>query len=218
MRKWIPYIIVAVAVAASLFEYSILPERMPTHWGMNGEINGWSSRLWGASVIPLILLLLALMIKWLPTIDPRRANYAKFAGTFEAIFISIMLLLLVMHVALLAAAAGYPIKFERWVPVGVGALLIVLGNLLPRARPNWFVGVRTPWTLSSDRVWEKTHRLAGYVFVVAGIIVAVLGLTGYHFGPVLMGPVIGVAALSLVVYSYIEWRREGSPTSPSSSS
>jgi uncharacterized membrane protein len=217
MRKWIPYIIVAIAVAASLFQFSQLPERMPTHWGMNGEINGWSSRLWGASVIPLILLLLALMMRWLPTIDPRRANYPKFAGTFEAIFISIMLLLLFTHFAMLAAAAGYPIRMERWVPVGVGLLFIVLGNLLPRARPNWFVGIRTPWTLSSDRVWEKTHRLAGYVLVIAGIIVAILGLTGYRFAPILMGPVIGVAALSLVVYSYVEWRRVGGPVPPSSS-
>jgi uncharacterized membrane protein len=217
MRKWTPYIIVAIAVAASLFQFSQLPERMPTHWGVNGEINGWSSRLWGASVIPLVLLLLALMMRWLPTIDPRRANYPKFAGTFEAIFISIMLLLLLTHIALLAAAAGYPIRFERWVPVGIGLLFIVLGNLLPRARPNWFVGVRTPWTLSSDRVWEKTHRLAGYVLVIAGIIVAILGLTGYKFAPILMGPVIGVAALSLVIYSYVEWRREGGPAPPSSS-
>lgn len=217
MRKWIPYIIVAIAAAASLFQFSELPERMPTHWGMNGEINGWSSRLWGAFTIPLVLLLLALMMKWLPTIDPRRANYPKFAGTFEAIFISIMLLLLLTHIALLATAAGYPISLERWMPVAIGLFLIVLGNLLPRARPNWFVGVRTPWTLSSDRVWEKTHRLAGYVFVIAGIIVVIIGLTGYKFAPILMGPVIGVAALSLVIYSYVEWRREGGPVPPSSS-
>jgi uncharacterized membrane protein len=124
---------------------------------------------------------------------------------------------LVMHIALLAAAAGYPVRFERWVPVAIGLFLIVLGNLLPRARPNWFVGIRTPWTLSSDRVWEKTHRLAGYVFVVAGIIVTIIGLTGVHVAPILMGPIIGVAALSLVVYSYVEWRREGGPVPPTSS-
>lgn len=216
MRKWIPYLIVAVAIVASLIQFSHLPARMPTHWGVNGEVNGWSSRLWGAFTLPLILLLLALMMKWLPNIDPRRANYPKFAGTFDAIFISVMLLLLVMHVALLAAARGYPVRFERWVPVAIGLFLVVLGNLLPRARPNWFIGVRTPWTLSSDRVWEKTHRLAGYVFVAAGIIVAIIGLTGVRFAPALIGPVIGAAALSLVVYSYVEWRREGNGARPSS--
>jgi uncharacterized membrane protein len=181
---------------------------MPTHWGANGEVNGTSSRMWGAFVLPLVMLALALLMKFLPNIDPRRANYPKFAGTFEAIFISILTLLLIMHIALLAAASGYPVRFERWVPVAIGLFVIVLGNLLPRARPNWFIGVRTPWTLSSDRVWEKTHRLAGYVLVTAGIIVTIMGLTDLTVAPFLMGPVIGVAAVSLVVYSYVEWRRE----------
>jgi uncharacterized membrane protein len=217
MRKSIPYLIVALAIIASLIQFSQLPAVMPTHWGNHGEVNGTSSRLWGAFVIPIVMLGIVLLMKFLPRIDPRRANYPKFAGTFEAIFISILLLLLIMHVALLASASGYPVRFERWVPVVIGLFFIVLGNLLPRARPNWFVGIRTPWTLSSDRVWEKTHRLAGYVFVAAGIIVTIIGLTGVTFAPFLMGPVVGVAALTLVVYSYVEWRREGSPTNPPSS-
>lgn len=218
MRKWMPYLIVAAAFAASLIQYSQLPERMPTHWGPNGEMNGQSSRAWGAFVMPVVLLLMALLMKWLPRIDPRRANYPKFAGTFEGIFIAIMLLILGMHIAILAAARGFPVHFERIVPIGIGVLFIVLGNLLPRARPNWFVGVRTPWTLSSDRVWEKTHRLAGYVFVAAGFLSVLVGLSGVRVAPFLMGPVIGVAAAGLVVYSYVEWRREGSPTQPSSNS
>jgi len=218
MRKWIPYIIVAIAVAASLFQFSQLPERMPTHWGTNGEINGWSSRLWGASVIPLVLLLLALMMKWLPTIDPRRANYPKFAGTFNGLFISIMLFILGMHFVILASALGYPVAMGRWVPIGMGAFFIVMGNLLPRARPNWFVGIRTPWTLSSDRVWEKTHRLAGYVFVVLGVLIGLIGVVSGGSDLVMpwLGGLIGIAALSLVVYSYVEWRREGSVPRPSS--
>lgn len=217
MRKWIPYLIVALAAIASLLSFAQLPDRIPTHWGSNGEANGWSSRGWGVSVIPLVLVLLALLMRWLPRIDPRRANYAKFAGTFEAIFITIMLFVLVVHFAILAVGLGYPVRIERWVPVGIGLLLIVLGNVLPRARPNWFVGIRTPWTLSSDRVWEKTHRLAGYVFVIAGIIVAIIGMTGVRLASFLVGPVIGIAALSLVVYSYVEWRREDRVARPSSS-
>jgi uncharacterized membrane protein len=216
MRKWIPYLIVAVAAAASVIALPHLPTRIPDHnWG-SGRVVGESSSLASAFTLPFILLLLALMMHWLPRIDPRGANYAKFEGTFEAIFISIMLFLLLFHFALLASALGYPISFERWAPVGIGLLFIVLGNLMPRARPNWFIGVRTPWTLSSDRVWEKTHRLAGYVLVIAGIVVAILGFTGAQFAPFVTGPVIGVAALSLVVYSYVEWRREGSVPRPTS--
>lgn len=217
MRKWIPYLIVAVAAIASVAVFSQLPDRIPDHnWG-TGKPVGSSSRAVGAFTFPFILLLLTLLMQWLPRIDPRRANYSKFVGTFNAIFISIMLFLLLMHFALLAAALGYPVKFERWVPVGIGLLFIVLGNLMPRARPNWFIGVRTPWTLSSDRVWEKTHRLAGYVLVAAGLVVVVIGMTGARVTQFLIGLVVCVATLSLVVYSYVEWRREGSPTPTSSS-
>jgi len=216
MRKWIPAGIVATAIIASLAVFSRLPATIPTHWGPGGQASGWAPRLWGAFVMPVILIFIAGLMRALPSIDPRKSNYPKFSGTFDAIFISTMLFLLVMHFALLAAGLGYPIAMDRIASVGVGLLLIVLGNLMPRARPNWFIGVRTPWTLSSDRVWEKTHRLAGYVLVIAGIVVALLGLSGARFAPFVMGPVIGVAALFLVVYSYVEWRREGSVARPSS--
>ena len=209
MRKWIPFIIVAISVAASLAVFSRLPDTIATHWGSAGDVNGTSPKLWGAFVVPVILLFIAIMMRALPSIDPRRENYPKFAGAFDAIFISTMLLLLVLHIALLAAGLGYPVAMDRLAPIGVGLLLMVLGNVLPRARPNWFVGVRTPWTLSSDRVWEKTHRLAGYVFVIAGFVVAIIGLTGVPLAAYFLGPLIGAAALLLVVYSYVEWRREG---------
>ncbi|MDQ6717612.1 MAG: SdpI family protein, partial [Gemmatimonadota bacterium] len=210
-RKWIPFVIVAVATAASLAVFSRLPESMPTHWGGNGQVNGSSPRLFGAFIIPAILLLTAIMMRALPAIDPRRENYQKFVGAFDAIFISTMLLLLILHIAMLAVGLGYPVAMGRIAPVGVGLLLMVLGNVMPQARPNWFIGVRTPWTLSSDRVWERTHRLAGYVFVMAGFILAIIGLIGARSGPIMLAPafVIGAAALSLVVYSYVEWRREG---------
>jgi len=216
MRKWIPLLIVAIAVVASAVVYSQLPDRMPTHWGAHGQVNGWSARAWGAFVIPVVLLGLAGLMRVLPRIDPRGANYAKFAGTFEGVFISIMLFMLAMHFVILASALGYPVAIERWVPVGIGALFIVIGNLLPRARPNWFLGIRTPWTLSSDRVWEKTHRLAGYVFVIVGVLMAVIGVIGSDLVMPWLGGLIGFAALGLVVYSYVEWRREGGAPGPSS--
>jgi uncharacterized membrane protein len=216
MRKWIPFLIVAAAAIASLAVFSRLPETIPTHWGSEGEVNATSPRLWGAFVIPVVLLFVALIMRALPLIDPRRENYPKFTGAFDAIFLSVMLLLLLMHVAMLAAGLGYPVAMERLAPIGVGGLLIVLGNLMPRARPNWFIGVRTPWTLSSDTVWYKTNRLAGYVMVIAGLAVFILGLTAARLAVSWMAPVIGAAALGLVVYSYVEWRREGGAAPPSS--
>jgi len=214
MRRWIPLLIVIAAFAASAIVYPRLPEMVPTHWnGMDAQPNGWSRRVVGAWLTPVLLLGIWALVRVLPAIDPRGANYAKFGGAFEAIIDSVMLFLLGMHIVLLRAALGYPVQMERIVPLGVGLLLIVIGNLLPRARPNWFVGIRTPWTLSSDRVWEKTHRFGGRLFVVAGFLIAIAALFWVQWVHVVLITTIVLATAAVLIYSYLEWRREQMPAS-----
>jgi uncharacterized membrane protein len=213
MRKWIPLLIIAAAVVASAIVYPKLPETIPTHWNMDGQPDGWSSRAFGAWITPVILLGMWALFRLLPAIDPRGANYAKFGGAFEAIIDSLMLFLLGMHIVLLRAGLGYPVQIERIVPFGVGVLLIVIGNLLPRCRPNWFVGIRTPWTLSSDRVWEKTHRFGGRLFVAAGFLIAIAALFRVQWVHVVLVTSILLATGAVLIYSYLEWKREQSPAS-----
>ena len=208
MRKWIPFVIVAIAAAASLAVYSRMPATVPTHWDLVGRPNGWSSRQWGAWVMPLALLGMAVLVRFLPAIDPRGNNYSKFTGAFEGIIISVMLFMLGLHIIILMAALGYPVAMERVVPFGIGVLFVVIGNLLPRARPNWFVGIRTPWTLSSDRVWEKTHRFGGKVFVLAGVLIVLGVLLLPAVGYIIMSCVVAIATVSVLVYSYLEWKKE----------
>ena len=210
MRKWIPLLIVVAAFAASAIVYPRLPETIPTHWDTSGHPNGWSNRMWGAWVLPLFLLGMWALVRILPRIDPRGSNYAKFGGAFEAIIVSIMLFMLGMHLVVLRASLGYPVAMERVVPIGIGVLFIVIGNLLPRARPNWFVGIRTPWTLSSDRVWEKTHRLGGRVFVAGGVIITIAAFAWARWAHVVLITVLTLCAVTVVIYSYLEWKREQS--------
>ena len=208
MRKWIPLLIVGVAFIASALVYPRLPETVPTHWSIDGQPNGWSSRLWGAWMIPLFLIGMLALFRFLPVIDPRGKNYAKFGGTFEGIIVSLMLFMLGLHIIVLRAALGYDVGMRRVLPIGVGALFIVIGNLLPRARPNWFVGLRTPWTLSSDRVWEKTHRFGGRVFVAGGILMVLAAFVSAQWAHVVLFAVILTCSAGVMVYSYLEWRRE----------
>jgi uncharacterized membrane protein len=216
MRKWIPLLIVAAAVVASAIVYPRLPETIPTHWNMDGQPDGWSSRAFGAWITPVILLGMWALFRLLPAIDPRGANYAKFGGAFEAIIDSLMLFLLGMHIVILRAGLGYPVQIERIVPFGVGVLLIVIGNLLPRCRPNWFVGIRTPWTLSSDRVWEKTHRFGGRVFVAAGFLIVIAALLWVQWVHLVLITVVPLATAAVLIYSYLEWKREQAPVSTAS--
>ncbi|CAN5713523.1 SdpI family protein [soil metagenome] len=208
MRKWIPLVVIVVAFGASAAVYSELPDRVPTHWNMAGEVDGWMSRPWGAFVLPGMLVGIFGIFQLLPRIDPRAANYSKFRGTYDVVVITAMLFMLGVHFIILATALGRNISVPRIMPVGVGMLFIVLGNLMPRMRPNWFVGIRTPWTLSSDRVWERTHRIGGRLFVVAGVIIALTGL----FAPgltetAMIGTVVAVT-VGVLAYSYFIWKRD----------
>jgi uncharacterized membrane protein len=210
MRKWIPLLIIAAAFGASAIVYPMLPATIPTHWNLAGHPDKWSSRAWGAWMLPVFILGAWALTRVLPAIDPRGANYAKFGSTFEGIVISIMLFMLALHIVVLRASLGYPVDMRRVVPIGIGLVFVVIGNLLPRARPNWFVGIRTPWTLSSDRVWEKTHRFGGRVFVAAGILMTLAGLFAVQWAHVVAFTAILVTVAAVLVYSYLEWKREQS--------
>ena len=213
MRKWIPSLIIAAAIVASALVYPKLPETVPTHWDMSGHPNGWSSRAFGAWVLPVIMIVLWVQLWILPAIDPRGVNYAKFAGTFETIIDAILVYMLGVHLIILRASLGYPVPMQRIIPASVGVLLVLVGNLLPRARPNWFVGIRTPWTLSSDRVWEKTHRIGGRVFVAGGLLILLSALATPQLASIVLVTVVVLSTATVLIYSYVEWRREQSPAS-----
>ncbi|GAC1413300.1 MAG: SdpI family protein [Gemmatimonadaceae bacterium] len=208
MRKWIPLLVVVAAFVASAMVYPRLPAMIPTHWNMDGQPDGWSGRAFGAWLFPVLMLGMWGLLRVLPAIDPRGVNYAKFGGAYEAIIDALMIFLFGMHVVVLRGALGEPVQVGRVVPFGIGVLLIVIGNLLPRCRPNWFIGIRTPWTLSSDRVWEKTHRLGGRLFVAAGLLIASVALFWAQWIHIVQLTAVVLATGSAVIYSYLEWKRE----------
>ena len=208
MRKWIPFVLIVVAWAISLAAFDQLPDRIPTHWNLRGEVDGWSGRTFGAFGFPVLMIGIWGLCYWLPSIDPRRESYAKFRSTYDIVVAAIIALMLFVHATVIGTSLGYDLPVSMIIPLLVGGLLVLIGNLLPRARPNWFFGIRTPWTLSNDRVWERTHRMGGRVMVLAGLLIAVTAFT-----PALwMGIVIPVAAVGAavipIVYSYVVWRGE----------
>lgn len=208
MRKWIPLALIAAAWAISLAAFGGLPDRLPTHWNLRGEVDGWSGRGFGAFGFPALMFGVWGLCYWLPTIDPRRESYAKFRDTYDMVIAAIIALMLFVHAAVIATSLGYDVPISRIIPLLVGGLLVLIGNLLPRARPNWFFGIRTPWTLSNDRVWERTHRLGGRLMVFAGLVVAANAFVAPPW-PAILIPIAAVGgAIVPIVYSYIAWRAE----------
>src|SRR6266849_476538 len=206
--RWFGLVIAALAVAMSILAYPQLPPTVATHWSLNGTPDGYSSRLWALVIIPLMLVVMTVIFNVLPKIDPRHENYAKFLSSYWLIANAVIVFLLVAHGLIIAAGLGFSIKIDRLMPLGIGLLFVFLGNFLTRVEPNWFVGIRTPWTLSSDTVWRKTHRTGGWLMVLGGFVIG-LGAFMPHAAllPLIFVTIVCVAAIP-VVQSYVLWKRE----------
>jgi uncharacterized membrane protein len=207
--RWLAGPVMAVLAALlSAVAWTRLPQQVPVQWNLDGEPDRFAGRLVAALLIPAVMLVLWALMRWLPTIDPRRQNYASFSRAYELTVNAVLGAMLVIHAVSLGLALGYPLPVQRIAPVVVGSLLVVIGLFLPQARPNWWFGIRTPWTLSSDRVWERTHWLGGRLMVGAGVLVVLSAALPPRPGfVVFMTAVVGSSLLSLV-YSYLVWRQE----------
>ena len=206
--RWFGLVIAALALIVSIWAYPQLPPTIATHWNMRGTADGFSGRATAVLIMPLVIIGLTGLFNVLPKLDPRRANYAKFIDTYWLIANAVILFILIGHGMIVATGLGYPVKIDRFMPIGVGLLFIVLGNFLTRVEPNWFIGIRTPWTLSSDTVWRKTHRTGGWLMVVGGFVLAAsVFLPHGAFLPLLIAAILIVAVIP-VVQSYVLWKRE----------
>ena len=202
------FLFAILAAAFSLWAWPQLPAVVTTHWGFDGQPNGFSPRWVAAVLLPLFLLILPLIFRVLPKIDPRGENYAKFSGAYWLIANSVVLFLLGIHVVVLLNAMGTPVDINLVIGLGVGLLFMVIGNFMGKVQPNWFMGVRTPWTLASEQVWRKTHRTAGWLFVLAGLVIAVTAFIPSVPTVAVMAVAVTVAAIIPVVQSYVLWRKE----------
>jgi uncharacterized membrane protein len=206
--RWFGLVIAALAIALSIWAYPSLPPTVATHWNFRGEADGFSGRLMAVLIGPLVILFLTLFFNVLPRFDPRRDNYAKFLGTYWLFANGVIAFMLIAHAVVVASGLGYSVKIDRIMPLSIGLLLILLGNYLTRVEPNWFVGIRTPWTLSSDTVWRKTHRTGGFVMVLGGLAVAATAFLPHALLLPLVIAALVFVVVTPLVQSYILWKRE----------
>lgn len=200
--------IVILTLAITILMYPGLPDKIPSHWNSVGEVDGYLPKLWGVLIVPLLIIPFTALFFLLPRIDPLKENYPKFQGYYEGFILVFAVFLFIIQLQILLWGQGYPISPTFLYPLILGALFIYLGFLIEHAEQNWFVGIRTPWTLSSERVWKKTHAIGGTLFKIAGII----AIAGVVFGKYSLWfalvPVL-VVSIYTVIYSYIEYRKEG---------
>lgn len=208
-RDWYIWLMIVAAFLLGVIFYPHLPLKMPVHWDSSGHINGYSSREVGAFSMPCIATVVYLLFCVIPLIDPRARNYDKFKSSYQMIKGMTITIFLVVQICTILTGLGVKIDVSVIIGVAISVLFILLGNVMGRFRHNYFVGIRTPWTLASEEVWRKTHRLAGPVWVLGGFIN--LALTLFSGRMVVVGTLLVAAAMVLLpcIYSYVVFRLIG---------
>ena len=194
-------------VAFVAWAFPRLPEQVPVHWNVMGQANRWEPAGTAAIEIPLLAVGLYGLMLFAPIVDPRRRNYALFPGALRLMRWLTPILVLTIHTVSLMVALGYVTNMVMWVQLLVGALLVLMGNVMGQVRHNYFMGVRTPWTLASEENWRRTHRLAAPLWVGAGLVSMVSGFLPAPWNAWLMMGALGVAGLAPYLYSYLIFAR-----------
>ncbi|MCX7615280.1 MAG: SdpI family protein [Clostridiales bacterium] len=201
------WILAFIPLIVAAYLYPSLPDRIPMHWDIKGQVNSWGGRS-SALFIPLMNIGICLLLKYMPKIDPKRRNYAKFDNAYYAIRL-ILVLFMDMMIGVTLYSSYHPdsISVQILIPAGIGILFAVIGNFMPKFKHNYFVGIKTPWTLANEEVWRKTHRLAGVIWFWGGLAIAVSAfiVPAQLLFELLIGTVF-ILALVPAVYSYFIFR------------
>ncbi|MBU1019090.1 MAG: SdpI family protein [Patescibacteria group bacterium] len=195
------------SVIGAYILYPYLPEPMVSHWNAQGEPDGTMSRFWSLAMTPIVFTLFTLMLIFIPRIDPLKKNLETFRGYFDGFILILYAFFILIFGQIILWNLGTEISFNLTMPVAFAIMMFYIGVMLEKSKMNWFVGIRTPWTLSSEKVWTKTHKLAAKLFKIA----AVITLIGVFFQPQaiwIMVAAILIAALYPVIYSYFAYVKE----------
>jgi uncharacterized membrane protein len=197
---FIALLLIVAELGATAVLYPHMPERVPMHWNLHGQADGFGPRaglfFFGPGMLAGLLLLAAL----LPWLSPRRFSISTFEETYSRIFVNILLLLAYIHAVMLWAASVHAIDPGRAITAGACLLMVLLGNLMGKVRRNFYIGIRTPWTLASERVWNATHRFGARAMVLAGLLGCILAASGFYLAAIAL---LCLGSAAPVLYSLL---------------
>ena len=200
---------VAAALLAGLLLWDQLPDEMASHWNVNDQVDGYLPKFWGVFLLPLITLGMFLLFLVIPSIDPMKANIEQFRDTFNIFIVLIVAFMIYLYGLTLAWSLGYTnFRISGAMLPAIGLLFIFIGFVMRQAKRNFFIGIRTPWTLSSDRVWNETHRIGAILFMISGALAFIGGFFGGTTALWMMFVPLITSIIFLLIYSYLLYRRE----------
>ncbi|MFA5723949.1 MAG: DUF1648 domain-containing protein [Candidatus Pacearchaeota archaeon] len=199
-------LIIVFSFLIGIYSYAHLPDKVASHWNSNGLVDGYMSKFWGIFLMPLISMALFLLFLFLPGLDPLKNNYKAFKNYYDSFILVMIVFLFYAYLLTILWNFGVKINMNLSLIPALGFLFFYIGMILNKLKRNWFIGIKTPWTVSSDKVWEKTHKLGSVLFKISGII-TIIGVffPSYIIWFTLL-PVI-LSSVWLIIYSYLEYRK-----------
>jgi uncharacterized membrane protein len=199
--------IIVLSFAISIYYYPQMPEKVASHWNAEGQVDGYMSKFWGLFLMPVISAGMLLLFILIPRIDPLKSNIQEFRKYYDGFVVLIMVFLFYLHLLTIFWNLGFAFNMIIFLSPAFAILFYYSGILIENAKRNWFIGIRTPWTLSSDKVWDKTHKLGGKLFRIVGILALFAIFFESYAILVIVVPVI-IVSIYTVVYSYFEYQKE----------
>jgi uncharacterized membrane protein len=199
--------IIILSFAIGIYYYPQMPEKLASHWNAQGRVDGYMSKFWGLFLMPIISVGIFVLFILIPRIDPLKSNIAQFRKYYDTFIILIMVFLLYLYLLTIFWNSGNTFNMITFLSPALAILFYYSGILIENAKMNWFIGIRTPWTLSSDKVWDKTHKIGGKLFKIAGVINLLAIFYQNYTIFFIVVPVI-IVSIYTVVYSYFEYQKE----------
>lgn len=200
-------VIILISFIIGIYFYPNMPERMASHWNIQGEVDGYSSKFLGLFLIPSLSIGLFLLFIVIPKIDPLKYNIQNFRRYYDGFVVLITLFLFYLYILTVFWNIGIKFSLIQLLAPAFGMLFYYSGVLCENVTRNWFIGIRTPWTMSNDEVWDKTHKVGGKLFKIAGL-TSLLGVFFQSFALFfILVPVILLTTYT-IVYSYFQYQKE----------
>jgi len=207
LLRYAPLVLIVFAFAIAFYVYPNLPDALPSHWNAQGDVDATTSKVWILFLLPSAMCALWGIFLFIPKVDPLKANIAEFRSYYDGFVVLILFFMIFLHLQLILRSQGTKIDLLKLMPFGMGLIFYYAGILCSHAKRNWFIGVRTPWTLSSDTVWAKTNKLGGMLFKLTGII-SFFGVSYPGAAMYLISVPALITVVVVVVYSYNEYKKE----------
>ena len=198
-------IIILFPILVGLLLWNMLPDQVATHWNVEGIADGFASKTFAVFGFPAFLVAVHWLCIFITSMDPKSKNIDSKPMTLVLWICPVMSLLIVSLVY--ATALGYNISVEIIMPLVFGAMFIIIGNYMPKCKQNYSIGIKVPWALESEDNWNKTHRFAGIIWVVGGVLVMA---TAFLCSFYVMLPITLIMAFAPMIYSYCYYKKNGS--------